>query len=103
MFYGLSQLDAYYFSGQISTFIAMAPCVLPADQVTSVSNSFAEGVGAYRGLGVYAVNGPNWESDLQTICDNLSQKACLEAQKLADTGVPISVKMLEYQKQLAET
>ena len=74
----------------------MAPCVLPADRQTSTDNEFAKGVGAYRDLGVYAVNGPNWDRDLQTICANLSQTACLEAQRLAEPGSPISVKQLEY-------
>ena len=60
-------------------------------------------MGKYRSLGVYAVSGPNWTQDLQTICDNSSKEACDEARLLGEYGVPISVKNLEYLKQLSET
>ena len=73
----------------------MAPCVIPEPQ-TDNPNTYAEGVGAYRDLGVYAVNGPNWTADLENICANLNQYACTEAKLLAEPGIPISVKNLEY-------
>jgi len=66
MFYGLIQLEKFYFGGNISSFIAMAPCVLPEPQAY-------EGVFDFRALGVYAVNGPNWKTDLEKICDKLSK------------------------------
>ena len=47
-------------------------------------------------MGVYAINGPNWDADLIKICENLSQYACTEAEELAKPGVPIPTKMLEY-------
>ena len=100
MFYGLTQLGRTYFSNHVSTFIALAPCVLPNTLVPDHNVPFAEGVGNYRSLGVYAVSGPNWAQDLQTICDNTSKAACDEARLLGEFGVPISVKNLEYLKQL---
>ena len=30
----------------------------------------------YQDLGVYAINGPNWERDLQTLCDNFTEDIC---------------------------
>ena len=79
MFYGLTQLEDFYYSGNISSYVAMAPCVLPVDDAKNFPNTYAEGVGAFRDLGVYAINGPNWEQDLSRICANLNQNACFEA------------------------
>lgn len=101
MFYGLTQLEEYWFAERISSFVAMAPCIFTEPSVSNLD--YADGVGAYRGLGVYAVNGPNWESDLAKICDNLSSVACTEAKLFAKPGIPISVKNLEYLQQLNET
>lgn len=101
MFYGLTQLEEYWFKANIDSFVALAPCVFTEPFVSGLT--YAESVGAYRGLGVYAVNGPNWETDLAKICSNLSQTACTEAKLLAEPGIPISVKNLEYMRQLSET
>ena len=101
MFYGLTQMSKTYFDLNIETFIALAPCVIPSNLVPDINVPFAEGVGKYRSLGVYAVSGPNWTQDLQTICDNTSKDACDEARLLGEFGVPISVKNLEYLKQMS--
>ena len=73
MFYGLTQLEKFYFDGKISSYIAMAPCVFPEPQAYDFSS---KGVADYRDLGVYAVNGPNWKADLEKICEKLGQLAC---------------------------
>lgn len=70
MFYGLTQLEDFYFNSYISSFVALAPCVLPQTQAGGFL-SYEQSVGGYRDLGVYAVNGPNWADDLDKICDNL--------------------------------
>ena len=70
MFYGLTQLEDFYFNSYISSFVAFAPCVLPITKAGGFL-SYKQSVGGYRDLGVYAVNGPNWASDLIKICENL--------------------------------
>ena len=72
MFYGLTQLEDFYYSGNIASFVAMAPCVLPVSDTKTFPNTYADSVGAFRDLGVYAINGPNWEEDLTRICANLN-------------------------------
>ena len=104
LFYGLTQIEDFFFRLHLANFIALAPCVLPASQQTTIL-SYETSVGAYRGLGVYAINGPNWATDLEKICSSLNQYACQEAKEIAEdaNGVPISVKNLEYLRQLSIT
>ena len=104
MFYGLTQLEKFFFNETVTRFIALAPCVLPNYQSNTLLD-YKSSVGAYRSLGVYAINGPNWTNDLDKICSSLGQYACTEAKDIAEqaNGVPISVKNLEYLRQLAIT
>ena len=95
LLYGLTQMEDFYFRSKISSFVALAPCVIPEFAGETMAQ-YLDGVGSYRSLGVFAVNGPNWESDLESICTTLSQDACTEAKNLADPGIPISTKNLEY-------
>ena len=74
----------------------MAPCMFRSLDEGDREVPFKEGIGAYRALGVYAINGPSWSEGLDKICSRLSTNACREAQRLAEPGVPISVKSLEY-------
>ena len=60
----MTQLSKVYFQHNVNTFIALAPCVLPNNLVPDINVPFADGVGKYRSLGVYAVSGPNWVQDL---------------------------------------
>ena len=60
--------------------ILMAPCIYlnlgPDTDEIDVSEESMNEIGWLRDLGVYAYNGPNWENDLQTICDNRSEQEC---------------------------
>lgn len=42
-------------------------------------------------VGVYALNGPNWDADLQTICDNYDYLTCKEMTHVSG-WMPVSVK-----------
>lgn len=50
--------------------IALAPSVLPK-KFNRGTRTYKEDIGGFRGIGVYAINGPNWEADLVTISENL--------------------------------
>jgi len=76
----------------VKNFLAFAPCVFKDIDEGHTQVEFAKGVGRYRYLGVYAVNGPKWEADLNKICTLLDSEACKEAQRLAESGIPISTK-----------
>ena len=76
LFYGLTQLEDFFFKNHVSRLVAMAPSVLPAKDYFGTLK-YEEGVGAYRALGIYAINGPNWTYDLQKIKDNLGEAAHL--------------------------
>lgn len=62
-FYALTQFSDTFLS-QVDHFLAYAPCVYKDISNGLTNVTFAQGVGLYRSLGVYAVNGPNWETDL---------------------------------------
>lgn len=82
--------------------IALAPSVLPK-KLLGGFKTYKEGLGGFRDLGIYAINGPNWEADLVTISENLGEDVYQNAIELAQGGVPISMKNVEYLIQLAET
>lgn len=96
MFYALTQLNSAFFQTSLKSFTALAPCIFRNIEDRHQVVEFRKGVGAYRALGVFAINGPNWSTDLAKICSILDQYACKEAERIAFAGVPISVKNLEY-------
>lgn len=67
----------------VSSFLAFAPCVFKDIDEGNTPVEFSKGVGRYRYLGIYAVNGPNWDNDLNKICTLLDSEACKEAKRLA--------------------
>lgn len=53
----------------------LAPCVFYEPPLGGIQ-AYAASIGAYRGLGIYSINGPNWAAELVTICDQLDTVAC---------------------------
>ena len=78
LFYGLTQLEDFFFSYHVSRLVALAPSVIPAKDYFGTL-TYNESVGAYRALGIYAVNGPNWADDLEKISTNLGEAAHSQA------------------------
>ena len=80
MFYGLSHIEESYLDKNLIKFIALAPCSLSTGLVTPWGKpdiaSYKETYFRLQELGVYAVKGPNWDSDLKIICDNLDEDFC---------------------------
>ena len=71
MFYGLAHLESQFHADNVYKVVQLAPCFVPylapAIAKPIVANNT---IMKLQGLGVYAINGPNWERDLKTICDN---------------------------------
>ena len=63
----------------MTSFVAYAPCVFKDISDGNEPVEFSKGIGRYRYLGVYSVNGPNWATDLDKICTLLESAACKEA------------------------
>ena len=78
MFYGLSHLEDEFHADNLHKVVQLAPCFVisgwpaGADYFSKVDDLITDIIG----LGVYATNGPNWEADLKTICDNSSHAVC---------------------------
>ena len=77
MFYGLAHLESSFHAENVYKVVQLAPCFVPLldPNVFNVESANAT-IMQYQSYGVYAFNGPNWERDLQTICDNFPQEIC---------------------------
>ena len=72
MFYSLAHLEDSFHKNNTYKFLAMAPCFhtpydFDMDRYLTTIDQFDE-------YGVYAFNGPNWTSDLETIKNNFNNK-----------------------------
>ena len=88
MFYALTHIEESYLAERLYTFVALAPCsiALP-DGSESV---MTEGVFHLGDIGVYAFNGPNWESDKIKVCETYSSDVCDYVSSY--DGEPVSVR-----------
>ena len=72
----------------------MAPCgyltLGTESDIPDLSEKSMNLVGWLKDIGVYAINGPNWERDLQTIC---TKKPWACARYSEKDGQPAPVKM----------
>lgn len=66
MFYALSHLQDSFFEDNLFTFAAIDPCTI---EVSEGDRMYTDGLFKLQDMGIYAINGPNWTTDLQTICD----------------------------------
>ena len=73
MFYGLTQLQEYYYGQFMNKFIAMSPCVY--HDLTQYYK-YVERYEKMRELGINVINGPNWDSHVEVICDKMSKSLC---------------------------
>ena len=73
MFYSLAKLEEKFYADNLFTFAAIDPCTI---QVTEGERIYTEGLFHFSDYGIYAFGGPNWDSDIKTICDNFDQEIC---------------------------
>ena len=77
MFYGLAHLESQFHVDNVHKVVQLAPCFVPYLVPEIDSKAVADAtIMKYQDYGVYAFNGPNWERDLQTICDNFPKAIC---------------------------
>lgn len=77
MFYGLAHLESEFHVHHLHKVVQLAPCFVaniasPVAPVDYVNHTFE-----LQENGVYAINGPNWDRDLQTICDTMNEAVCV--------------------------
>ena len=87
MFYGLATMEEDFFADNLFTFVAIDPCTIDVSEGDSL---YTDGLFHFEDYGIYAFNGPNWDEDLKTICDNFSQEVCDYAGWAG--GEPVSTK-----------
>ena len=68
MFYSLANIESSFHASNTYKFLAMAPCFY-LETYTIMYWYFAS-IDLFDEYGVYAFNGPNWDTDLTTIEDN---------------------------------
>ena len=59
---------------------------------------YEDGLFHFKDYGVFVFNGPNWDQDLQTICDNFDEDICEYAAHFG-YGEPVSVQTIVHWKQ----
>ena len=79
--------------------VLIAPCVWLGRENGEIdlSEENMNSIGWQRELGIYAINGPNWERDLAKICANRSEKECEQYSK--KKGNAKSTKQQDHVKQ----
>lgn len=87
MFYALAKLEEEFFADNLFTFAAIDPCTI---DVTEGNRIYKHGLFHFSEYGIYAFGGPNWDEDLNTICDNFDQEICDYAAGCAG-GEPVSL------------
>lgn len=77
MFYGLAHMESEFHAQNLYKVVQLAPCFIPLFPDAIAKPYFAnKTIMQYQDYGVYAINGPNWDRDLQTLCDNFPEIIC---------------------------
>ena len=77
MFYGLAHLESDFHADNLHKVVQLAPCFVTYLQPEQRTPEFAnDGIMRYQGLGVYSINGPHWERNLATLCENFDAYTC---------------------------
>lgn len=76
MFYGLSHLEDEFYADNLHKVVQLAPCFGDNYTYEGDKQDINDKIHFLEDNGVWAVCGPNWEDDLQTICDNNSKSVC---------------------------
>ena len=75
MHYGLAHLEDTFYADNLYKVVQLAPCFVP--HVPNWTIHFAnKTVMQFQSVGVYAINGPNWDTDLPVLCDAWPGEVC---------------------------
>ena len=78
MFYGLSKLEEEFYVESLMKAVMFAPCTI-LEETIGYAPSFdyaQKGLFQYQELGVYNINGPDWEENLNYLCLQLDDERC---------------------------
>jgi len=75
MHYGMTKLEEDFYADNLYKVVQLAPCFYAAvpDWTKFEANRT---IMQFLDYGIYALNGPNWDSQLQLICDNFNFAVC---------------------------
>ena len=77
--YGLAKREEEFFADNLSKVVLYSLCLYP----NSLGAEWDEdGLFKYEELGINSINGPTWESDIETICSNLDENQCQGARDM---------------------
>lgn len=69
MHYGLAHLESTFHVDNVHKVVQLAPCFVP--HVPNFTKGYAnKTIMQFQSVGVYSINGPNWDDNLKIICDN---------------------------------
>ena len=69
MHYALAHDDEHWLSENLHNVVELAPCFVLEDFPDWLMWEYDSTIATFREYGIYAINGPNWEQDLEKICD----------------------------------
>lgn len=73
MFYALAKIEDSFLKDNLYTFAALDPCTIDVNEGTQL---YKDGLLQWMDYGIYAIDGPNWDQDLKTICENFDKDVC---------------------------
>ena len=74
MFYSLAHLEDSFHADNTFKVLAYTPCFYPSNLGDYTIYDII--IAPYDDYGVYAYNGPDWETDKTTVCDNVTAASC---------------------------
>lgn len=75
MHYGMAHLEEDFYASNVHKVVQLAPCFYASapDWTRLAANHTLM---QFLDYGIFAFNGPNWDSQLQLICDNFDFVVC---------------------------
>lgn len=94
MHYALAHDEHLWFRDNLKRAIHLAPCFVMTFPDTQLY--YNNRIATFRDNGIYAINGPNWEADLQRICDVYGWFFCSLFKRFVASEEPYSVKAEQH-------
>lgn len=94
MHYGLAHIEDSFYAQHLYRAVHIAPCFI-AEIFTWQPEFLTKAMFTFPDHGVYALYGPNWAEDEQTICDAYDYVICKEIKHM-DGSMPVSVKATNH-------
>jgi len=76
MHYALAHDDDHWFSQNLNKIVHLAPCFVLDNYPNWLDDIYDWTIATFQDNGIYAINGPNWEQDKETICSLYDPLIC---------------------------